>query len=238
MDTGAVCLCTPHLRACHHRTKSGQSVIQPKVPTIPSHVSSNFQMPLPILKGCTEIPLLRDDELILCSNILPAYCFTSKRWALLLDIDSVLPISWNDDAFSKLVLPASHKDLVLSFMEAHISGDVHFDDIIKGKGLGLLMLLVGDPGLGKTLTAEAVAEKVHRPLYILSAGELGRDAGSVEKALQDVLNMTAKWNAVLLLDECDVFLEERNSARLDHNAIVAVFLRSVHWFIYGYGTRI
>ncbi|KAK8108119.1 uncharacterized protein PG998_010132 [Apiospora kogelbergensis] len=180
--------------------------------------------------GCTEIPLLRDDELILCSNILPAYCFTSKRWALLLDIDSVLPISWNDDAFSKLVLPASHKDLVLSFMEAHISGDVHFDDIIKGKGLGFLMLLVGDPGLGKTLTAEAVAEKVHRSLYILSAGELGRDAGSVEKTLQDVLNMTAKWNAVLLLDECDVFLEERNSARLDHNAIVAVFLRLVEYY--------
>ncbi|KAK7993243.1 hypothetical protein PG990_014409 [Apiospora arundinis] len=39
----------------------------------------------------------------------------------------------------------------------HISGGVLFDDIIAGKGLGLLMLLAGDPGLGKNLTAEAVA---------------------------------------------------------------------------------
>lgn len=71
----------------------------------------------------------------------------------------------------------SHKELVLSFIEVHVSHDVQFDDIVEGKGLGLLMLLDGDPGLGKTLTAEAVAEKVQKPLYLLSVGELGGDAG-------------------------------------------------------------
>lgn len=157
--------------------------------------------------------------------MLAAYSLSSKQWALLSEVHNIRTIVWNENVFPNLVLPSSHKDLVLSFVEAHISGDVQFDDFIEGKGLGLLMLLVGDPGLGKTLTAEAVAEKVHRPLYILSAGELGRDAKEVEEALKNVLEMTAKWNAVLLLDECDVFLEERNSARLDHNAIVAVFLR-------------
>jgi hypothetical protein len=159
--------------------------------------------------------------------MVPAYSFETKQWVLLLDISAIRPIVWNETAFSNLVLPATQKELVLSFVEAHISGDVQFDDIIQGKGLGLLMLLVGEPGLGKTLTAEAVAEKVHRPLYMLSGGELGRHAQFVEQNLKSVLEMTAKWNAVLLLDECDVFLEVRNSARLDHNAIVATFLRWV-----------
>ncbi|KAH7323170.1 P-loop containing nucleoside triphosphate hydrolase protein [Stachybotrys elegans] len=172
---------------------------------------------------------LDEEQLMLCTNMMAAYGLSSKQWVLLLDVDSVREIDWNENAFPNLVLPTSHKELVLSFVQAHISGDVQFDDIIKGKGQGLLMLLVGEPGLGKTLTAEAVAEKVHKPLYILSAGELGRDPGSVEAALKGVLEMTAKWNAVLLLDECDVFLEGRDSGRLEHNAIVAVFLRLVEY---------
>ena len=43
-----------------------------------------------------------------------------------------------------------------------------FDDLIEGKRLGVIV----NPGTGKTLTAEAVADKVRRSLYVLSAGEL------------------------------------------------------------------
>ncbi|KAK8024468.1 P-loop containing nucleoside triphosphate hydrolase protein [Apiospora rasikravindrae] len=175
------------------------------------------------------IPPLEEEELILCNNMLAAYALVLKKWVFLTDINGLQPINWNTRIFPNLVLPKTHKELVLSFIEAHISGDVQFDDIVEGKGLGLLMLLVGDPGLGKTLTAEAVAEKVQKPLYLLSAGELGRDAETVEWRLKMVLEMTAKWNAVLLLDECDVFLQDRSSARLDHNSIVAVSLRLVEY---------
>jgi SpoVK/Ycf46/Vps4 family AAA+-type ATPase len=87
-----------------------------------------------------------------------------------------------------------------------------------------VMLLEGNPGTGKTLTAEAVADRVKRPLYTLSVGELGRGE-DVEERLENVLHLTEKWNAVLLFDECDVLLEERSSSRLEHNGIVAVFLR-------------
>ena len=59
------------------------------------------------------------------------------------------------------------------------------------------------------------------PLYSLSAGELGYSAGSIEDALISVLELVTKWNAVLLLDEADVFLEQRDSSNLERNKIVS-----------------
>ena len=85
------------------------------------------------------------------------------------------------------------------------------------------MLLVGAPGTGKTLTGEAIADKVRQPLYMLSAAELGQEADQVEDKLHSVLRLTNKWKAVLLLDECDVFLEKRSQNNLNHNEVV--FLR-------------
>lgn len=87
------------------------------------------------------------------------------------------------------------------------------------------MLLVGSPGTGKTLTAEVVADRLHKPLYMLSAGELGQDAESVENKLGSTLEMTEKWGAILLLDKFDVFLEKRSHSHMGHNEVVAVLLR-------------
>lgn len=147
-------------------------------------------------------------------------------------MDNITNITWNDDAFPKLMLPTGYKNLILSFVESQATDQIQssFDDVIEGKGLGVIMLLVGNPGTGKTLTAEAVADKVRRPLYVLSAGELGDIACEVESRLNKVLALAEKWNAVLLFDECDVFLQERSMGNLAHNEIVAVFLRFVSPF--------
>lgn len=92
------------------------------------------------------------------------------------------------------------------------------------------MLLSGEPGVGKTLTAESVAEEMRRPLYAVSAGELGSTTDSVETTLQRVLNLCAKWHAVLLIDECDVFLQQRDVNDLERNRLVAVFLRLLEYY--------
>jgi hypothetical protein len=68
---------------------------------------------------------------------------------------------------------------------------------------------------------DIVAEEMRAPLYSLSAGELGESAGSIERALTSVLELVTKWNAVLLLDEADVFLEQRDFSNLERNKIVS-----------------
>ena len=79
--------------------------------------------------------------------------------------------------------------------------------------------------MGKTLTAEVIAEVTMRPLYMLSAGELGTYTSGVEKSLDMVLEVTRTWGCVLLIDEADVFLQERDGTDLERNALVSIFLR-------------
>jgi AAA+ superfamily predicted ATPase len=176
---------------------------------------------------------LTDDQLLLCTTKVRGYSLSLKSWVTL-DIANIKDIAWNDAAFPNLMLPAKYKSLVLAFVEGQISQRLShqpaFDDIIEGKGQGVVMLLVGNPGTGKTLTAEAVADRVRRPLYVLSVGELGHGDDDMEMKLKATLKRTEKWNAVLLFDECDVLLQERSSSRLEHNELVTVFLRMLEYY--------
>lgn len=172
---------------------------------------------------------LKEDEYCLCSPYVTGYSLTSKQWTTF-EAAHVTEVVWSHNAFEKLVLPFDYKELILAFAESQLSRKDKFDDIIAGKGQGFITLLSGDPGVGKTLTAEAVSEEMKCPLYSLSAGELGSDAAEVEENLEKVLEISAKWDAVLLLDECDVFLEQRTEADIHRNKLVSVFLRLLEYY--------
>lgn len=59
------------------------------------------------------------------------------------------------------------------------------------------------------------------PLYSMSAGDLGLDPDGLEIDLSKILDMVTKWNAILLLDEADVFLEQRSPNDLERNKLVS-----------------
>ncbi|EHA23804.1 hypothetical protein ASPNIDRAFT_129504, partial [Aspergillus niger ATCC 1015] len=98
------------------------------------------------------------------------------------------------------------------------------------KGKGLVAVLHGPPGTGKTLTAEGIAELLKRPLYMVSAGELGTDPRTLEAELNKILDIAHSWGAVLLLDEADIFLEKRTIQDIHRNALVSIFLRLLEYF--------
>ena len=64
---------------------------------------------------------------------------------------------------------------------------------------------------------------------VTSAGDLGLDPRNVETKLQNILEMCTKWNAILLLDEADVFLEQRSLHELERNKLVSIFLRILEY---------
>lgn len=84
--------------------------------------------------------------------------------------------------------------------------------------------------MDQTLTAEAIAEVSRRPLYTISSGELGHEPAEIHKKLTSILELGENWNAVVLLDEADVFLAKRSEHDLMRNAIVSVFLRELEYY--------
>jgi hypothetical protein len=172
---------------------------------------------------------LTSKELLLAVPYVRGYALKNKKWFILF-VDQIKPINFSDNAFQSLVLPNEQKDLILAFVESQVKHKNEFDDIIEGKGRGMIMLLSGPPGVGKTLTAESVAENMRVPLYMMSAGDLGLDPAGIEESLNTILDMVAKWNAVLLLDEADVFLEARSTSDLERNKMVSIFLRVLEYY--------
>ncbi|KAK1573298.1 ATPase [Colletotrichum navitas] len=156
------------------------------------------------------------------------YSLKLKKW-LDFYVEQVTEITWNTNAFDKLVLPEDQKELILAFSESQLEGST-FDDVISGKGKGIICLLSGPPGVGKTLTAEAVAENLRVPLHTLSSGDLGSEPWELENGLSRILELVARWNAILLLDECDVFLEARSTHDLERNKVVSIFLRTLEYY--------
>ncbi|KAF4183460.1 hypothetical protein CNMCM8927_004957 [Aspergillus lentulus] len=171
-----------------------------------------------------------EEELLIASPVVLGFAFSEKLW-LEFSISGISDIDWNEDAFDSLVLPDNQKSIVKALVESHtFRAAQNIDDVIQGKGKGLVAVLHGPPGTGKTLTAEGIAELLKRPLYMVSAGELGTDSRTLEAELNKILDIAHSWGAVLLLDEADIFLEKRTIQDIHRNALVSIFLRLLEYF--------
>ena len=125
----------------------------------------------------------------------------------------------------KLVLPERQKSLVKLLIDTQGGA---FQDIVRGKGGGAVVLLTGQPGTGKTLTAEVYAESEERALYSVQCSQLGVKPEELEEELMLCFARARRWNAVMLLDEADVYVHERGD-NMAQNAIVGVFLRVLEY---------
>ena len=167
-----------------------------------------------------------EEFVIYCWPAVVGFSFTVKAWGHVL-VSGLHEINFNEQAFDQLVLPKESKQLIRALVKFGTEEDN--SDIIEGKCGGSIFLLHGPPGCGKTLTAEAIAEVLHRPLYYVTMGELGTHPTEIENRLGDVLELCAGWNAITILDEADVFLETRSSSDILRNAMVCVMLRLLEY---------
>ncbi|KAJ6576105.1 P-loop containing nucleoside triphosphate hydrolase protein [Mycena vulgaris] len=174
---------------------------------------------------------LKEDDLLMATPIVYGFSLTAKRW-FEFNVGCVTDIEWNENAFNQLAIDPDRKILIRGLVKSHagLNEERSVDDFVAGKGGGLIMNLFGPPGVGKTLTVEATSEHLRKPLYIVSAGDLGTDPTTLDGALTEICSLVPVWDAVVLIDEADVFLEERGTADVERNAMVAVFLRQLEYF--------
>ena len=170
----------------------------------------------------SQIP---EEYLALTWPTLVGFSLTSKSWGDV-TIDGLKEIEFDESIFERLVLPDSRKQMIKALVKHTSCGKGGFRDLVKGKGEGTVFLMYGEPGSGKTLTAEAIADLLRKPLYSVSMGTLGTSADELERRLGEILQLSARWDSLVLLDEADSFLEARSSSSsLERNAMVSVMLR-------------
>ncbi|KAL3704303.1 hypothetical protein TMatcc_009994 [Talaromyces marneffei ATCC 18224] len=186
--------------------------------------------------GRTEIPSERmavDEppsapEIFFFPSHIVGFNLRRKKWVDL-EVDLIKEVEWNKTAFESLVVDEETKELVQALITSRLVAEKGAD-MIEDKGNGLTILLHGGPGTGKTFTAESVAELAEKPLYRVTCGDIGTKPEEVENYMESALHLGKIWDCVVLLDEADVFLQERNLSDLQRNALVTVFLRVLEYY--------
>ena len=126
----------------------------------------------------------------------------------------IIPKRGPDD----LILPEPLKSQVLEIPAFHkkwpaVSGSWGFGRIMTGPG-GIKALFTGDPGTGKTLAAEVIAQELGRPLLKLDLSRVvSKWVGATEKHLDAVFREAQDRDSVLCLDEADSILGKRGEIR-------------------------
>ncbi|PSS00675.1 hypothetical protein BD289DRAFT_450244 [Coniella lustricola] len=178
-------------------------------------------------------PLPMEDNFLLLPPRVLGYATRQRVWGQFhLDSASEKDKPNPHDFKQTLQLSQRYKDMIESLVAAHMHKVKRpITDIVEEKGKGLVLLLHGPPGVGKTLTAETVARATGKPLFVVSVAEIGLDASRAERKLEKIFALATKWGAVLLIDEADVFLETRNRhSPPSRNALVSVLLRVLEYY--------
>jgi hypothetical protein len=122
--------------------------------------------------------------------------------------DLVLPPS-TATALREVAIRARHRERVLGDWRMRPGG---------GRGFGVAALFAGDPGTGKTMSAEVVAGELGLDLYVVDlATVVDKYVGETEKNLERIFTAAAGVNGVLLFDEADAVFGKRSEVRDAHD---------------------
>lgn len=99
-----------------------------------------------------------------CPPYTLGYSLVRKNWCRFF-VDYIRDVEWNPSVWDSLVLPDKEKHLLQALISSHNYSMAPLD-VMQQKGKGLVVLLHGTPGSGKTLTAETAAEGTKKALMV------------------------------------------------------------------------
>ena len=125
-----------------------------------------------LLRTVNDSSELTEDLILLLPNCVQGFVLGSRRWYYL-NLANLRPITQHTEGFESLILPDGVARLVEGLVQTHDPQNTssapsatveqkHQVDLVRGKGKGLIILLHGPPGVGKTSTAECVADYTKR----------------------------------------------------------------------------
>ncbi|HEY9076341.1 MAG TPA: ATP-binding protein [Anaerolineaceae bacterium] len=125
--------------------------------------------------------------------------------------------NWTD-----IVLPPDPR-AILAEIVAAVRGR---PQVLEGWGLGkklvassgLTVLFAGEPGTGKTMAAEVIANELGMDLYKIDLSTVvSKYIGETEKNLDQIFNEAQSSNAILFFDEADAIFGKRSEVKDAHD---------------------
>ncbi|KAL9614466.1 MAG: hypothetical protein Q9167_001069 [Letrouitia subvulpina] len=169
---------------------------------------------------------LTSHQYLLCSRSVIAYVMEARSWDAQFDTKMVDTIVMQDDRRRMI------KALAESHTRKNDAGQTSDHrpwtaDFVDAKGEGKIFLLHGKPGVGKTYTAECISHYIKRPLLSLTISDIGTNPAEAERNLTEHFARAKLWDAIILIDEADIYMENRERQDLARNSLVSGFLRAL-----------
>jgi SpoVK/Ycf46/Vps4 family AAA+-type ATPase len=129
-------------------------------------------------------------------------------------VGGVAKRSWVSRTLEDLLLPEATKRQIDEIIATERIREMVLEDWGLArrmhKGLGVMCLFDGDPGTGKTLAAEVIANELGIALYTVDISHVvSKWVGETEKNLQRIFDEAQKNRCVILFDEADTLFSKR-----------------------------
>lgn len=141
----------------------------------------------------------------------------------------------SEDVFDSLPLSDLQREYLLSLGDTQMKGRRPDKAEMLNSGTrkdpGTSILLRVSAGIGETLTAEAFAAHVKKPLLSLGSGELGDSAKDAGASIRKFFHLAQTWDCILLIRNIDTILPPKaQSGVLQMNPLTDVFLDALDNF--------
>ncbi|KLJ12494.1 hypothetical protein EMPG_12487 [Blastomyces silverae] len=179
---------------------------------------------------------LEDEQILLLPNRICGYSLQSNKWYPLY-VDLLMSTEAPSVGLNEIILPTGHKEMLTSLVRGQLPGirgiqdDLRYEqDIIVGRRRGVVILLHGAPGTGKTATAEALAASLSKPLFLIRVAALRDTSREMEQYLTQSFHLAERWDCIILVREADALLQSRTFADHEGNTMTSVFLDALEYF--------
>ncbi|MDE1465036.1 ATP-binding protein [Spartinivicinus poritis] len=166
-----------------------------------------------MFKACMDLALLQKNKsrLINTTDFITTYINLLPN--NLKDLATIVKPKYK---LEDLVLPSKIKEQLIE-IEIIQKNKNKCNKFIKGKK-GLICLLSGPPGTGKTMAASALANLLYKPLYRVDiSSTISKWIGETEKNLASLFDEAEKHEAMLFFDEADAIFSKRTSVKSSHD---------------------
>lgn len=138
-------------------------------------------------------------------------------------------------SFDSVIISDDKRQQILEALEQINQSDLIFktwgfnETMEKGKGVSILFY--GEPGTGKTLMGQAIADHLNRKLQVISTADIESSApGEAERNIRKYFDDAKGKKTILLFDECDSLIYTRKGVGPILGAQINQLLTSIEKF--------